>query len=196
MHGSLQQHPSNMIAHRMEHKLVRRSRVSVSLDMLVFEIYEVIECLRRYNDPAGAISVDTLCSLTRKDQWCKGVQSSEFVDWIHSEGLIDLGFSRPKLTWVEGNSSGNAKGARLDRALCNFDWRQRFHEATISHCPRISSDHTPILIRTTVRDVNRGCNHFRFHAALLTDDRLGAVIRIEWRKNHSFVTTFLGCQKR
>nr|GLL46405.1 uncharacterized protein LOC109186411 isoform X2 [Ipomoea trifida] len=52
--------------------------------MLVFEIYEVIECLRKYNDPAGAISVDTLCSLTRKDQWCKGVVS----------GTWDLGWSK------------------------------------------------------------------------------------------------------
>nr|GMC66828.1 uncharacterized protein LOC109186411 isoform X3 [Ipomoea batatas] len=56
-------------------KPVRRSRVCVSLDMLVSEICEAIECLRRYKDPVRALCVDTLCSLTRKDQWCKGVVS-------------------------------------------------------------------------------------------------------------------------
>nr|GLL19925.1 uncharacterized protein LOC109186411 isoform X3 [Ipomoea trifida] len=56
-------------------KPVRRSRVCVSLDMLVSEICEVIECLRRYKDPVRALCVDTLCSLTRKYQWCKGVVS-------------------------------------------------------------------------------------------------------------------------
>ncbi|XP_019191918.1 PREDICTED: uncharacterized protein LOC109186411 isoform X2 [Ipomoea nil] len=63
---------------------VRRSGDGVSLDMLVSEICEVIEGLRSYEDPAGALGVDTLCSLTRKDQWCKGVVS----------GTWDLGWSK------------------------------------------------------------------------------------------------------
>ncbi|XP_031107035.1 uncharacterized protein LOC116011774 [Ipomoea triloba] len=65
-------------------KPVRRSRVGISLDVLVSEICEAIESLGRYKDPAGALGVDTLCSLTKKYEWCKGVVS----------GTWDLGWSK------------------------------------------------------------------------------------------------------
>lgn len=65
-------------------KPVRRSKVGISLDTLVSEICEGIECLRRYKDPAGTVAVDTLYSLTKKDLWCKGVVS----------GTWDLGWSK------------------------------------------------------------------------------------------------------
>ncbi|XP_019160671.1 PREDICTED: uncharacterized protein LOC109157220 [Ipomoea nil] len=57
-------------------------------------------------------------------------RSSDFVEWIHSEGLIDMGYSGARLTWMRGSENGLAKGARLDRALCSVDWRQRFPEAS------------------------------------------------------------------
>ncbi|XP_019200262.1 PREDICTED: uncharacterized protein LOC109193892 [Ipomoea nil] len=64
-------------------------------------------------------------------------RSSDFVDWISGEGLIDLGFSGPRLTWARGSDVVTSKGARLDRALCNVDWRQRFPEAFVQHLPRV-----------------------------------------------------------
>ncbi|XP_019177850.1 PREDICTED: uncharacterized protein LOC109173044 [Ipomoea nil] len=54
---------------------------------------------------------------------------ADFQDWISRQGLIDLGFSGPKFTWMRGLNSPNFKGARLDRALCNIEWRLRFSEA-------------------------------------------------------------------
>ncbi|XP_019160127.1 PREDICTED: uncharacterized protein LOC109156749 [Ipomoea nil] len=58
-------------------------------------------------------------------------RSSDFVNWIQEEGLIDLGFSGPKLTWIKDGSSDSIKGARLDRALCNTAWRTRFPDALV-----------------------------------------------------------------
>ncbi|XP_019199146.1 PREDICTED: uncharacterized protein LOC109192895 [Ipomoea nil] len=79
-------------------------------------------------------------------------RSSDFVTWIQDEGLIDLGFSGPKLTWVKDGSTDAIKWARLDRALCNLEWRIRFPEATVEHLPRIASDHAPLLAAWLAHD--------------------------------------------
>ncbi|XP_031124290.1 uncharacterized protein LOC116027001 [Ipomoea triloba] len=92
-------------------------------------------------------------------------RSSEFAEWIRDEGLIDMGFSGPKLTWVRSDQSGYTKGARLDRALCNISWRHSFPDATVIHLPRISSDHTPLLIQTEARILHNTEAPFQFQAA-------------------------------
>nr|GMD68548.1 uncharacterized protein LOC109191857 [Ipomoea batatas] len=112
-------------------------------------------------------------------------RSSAFADWIHSEGLVDMGFSGPKLTWVKGNQSGYIKGARLDRALCNFAWRNRFTDANVVHLPRIASDHAPLLIRVSLSDVPRRDSNFRFHAAWLVDRRFEGIVRDSWCSNRA-----------
>jgi len=38
------------------------------------------------------------------------------------------------------------KQARLDRVLCNVEWRSRFQEATVRHLAYSYSDHCPLLI--------------------------------------------------
>ncbi|XP_031111990.1 uncharacterized protein LOC116015963 [Ipomoea triloba] len=112
-------------------------------------------------------------------------RSSDFVSWIHDEGLIDLGFSGPRLTWIKGNSSVTAKGARLDRALCNIEWRQRFPNASVVHLPRISSDHAPILIRREDVISNRVRPSFKFQATWFTDKGFSEVVENTWRRNCS-----------
>nr|GMC69838.1 uncharacterized protein LOC109178201 [Ipomoea batatas] len=100
-------------------------------------------------------------------------RSADFAECIHSEGHIDMGFSGSKLTWVKSNQSGYIKGARLDRALCNLAWRQRFLDASVVHLPRIGSDHAPLLIRLTGTDLPRCRAPFRFQAPWLTDRSFG-----------------------
>ena len=56
---------------------------------------------------------------------------------------MDLGF--PKYTWTSGNHMETFKGARLDRALCNMDWRVQFGIASVRLIPKLKSDHAPIL---------------------------------------------------
>nr|GMD08086.1 uncharacterized protein LOC109157440 [Ipomoea batatas] len=113
-------------------------------------------------------------------------RSIEFADWINAEGLIDMGFNGPKLTWVRTDHSGHTKGARLDRALCNVDWRSRFPEATVTHLPRISSDHAPVLIRVKALEPRRNRPPFRFQAAWLTDQRLKDVVQSAWCPSRAF----------
>lgn len=56
---------------------------------------------------------------------------ARFQEWIYDHGLLDLGFIGPQLTWIRGLHSGTFKGARLDRALCSLEWRDRFSNALV-----------------------------------------------------------------
>ncbi|XP_031099806.1 uncharacterized protein LOC116004005 [Ipomoea triloba] len=112
---------------------------------------------------------------------------SDFVDWIAKEGLVDMGFNSPKLTWSRGNSTGSAKGARLDRVLCITDWWNCFSDATVTHLPRLSLDHTPILLQVLRREVTRRLPKFRFQAAWLTNKGLRDVIQSTWDSDHHFM---------
>ncbi|XP_019184648.1 PREDICTED: uncharacterized protein LOC109179603 [Ipomoea nil] len=110
-------------------------------------------------------------------------RSVDFADWIYSEGLVDMGFSGARLTWMRGSEP--EKGARLDRALCNVEWRHRFPEATVRHLPRVASDHTPILLHSDGRGGPRGPDTFRFQAAWLTNDSFKEVIHKTWAPGHA-----------
>ncbi|KAF5934116.1 hypothetical protein HYC85_030287 [Camellia sinensis] len=37
---------------------------------------------------------------------------------------------------------------RLDRAMCNSDWRTMLPEATVRVLPRAYSDHSPLIVYT------------------------------------------------
>nr|GLL44596.1 uncharacterized protein LOC109191857 [Ipomoea trifida] len=113
-------------------------------------------------------------------------RSSKFLEWINVEGLIDMGYSGQKFTWVKVLASGCAKSARLDRALCNLEWRHMFPEAAVFHLPRIDSDHAPILIRMTARHTHAMLLSFKFQAAWLTNNGLNEVVHSTWNTHEDF----------
>ncbi|KAJ4839764.1 hypothetical protein Tsubulata_022251 [Turnera subulata] len=66
---------------------------------------------------------------------------ARFRSWMEECGISDLGFKGPKFTWFRGMLR-----RRLDRALANDSWRQRFDDASVFHLPRVKSDHRAILV--------------------------------------------------
>lgn len=63
------------------------------------------------------------------------IPSQTWAMWeaVDSRGLINMGFSGPRYTW-SNNRGGRAKiKERLDRALCNFAWRNRFSTHIVRH---------------------------------------------------------------
>lgn len=110
-------------------------------------------------------------------------RSAGFSSWIFREGLIDLGYKGPKFTWSRGTETSNYKAARLDRALCNIDWKFKFLEAEVTHLPRVSSDQSPILITTnaTTRGVEN--RSFKFNVAWLTHPEFLKVVGESWNTN-------------
>ena len=106
---------------------------------------------------------------------------TRFKHWIENNGLIDLGFSGPKFTWTRGLNRETRKEARLDRALCNMDWRVRFQEGAVRHLLKACSDHSPLLIAPDGFTQTIPCNKpFRFHAAWMYHNRFEDFVRDKW----------------
>lgn len=123
-------------------------------------------------------------SASERSRYSDGTQRSAdiFSSWIDRMDLVDLGFDGPKFTWSSGNSLSTWKAARLDRALCNEDWRLRFADASIHHLLAPYSDHLPILIRLAGVFASIPINRpFRFQAAWLLHEGFEPFIRDNWK---------------
>ena len=69
-----------------------------------------------------------------------------FEDFVHSNGLIDLGFNGNKFTRSNHKHGiGNIK-ERLDKGLANRDWVLLYPKSLINHLPATNSDRYPLLL--------------------------------------------------
>lgn len=109
---------------------------------------------------------NAIVSSREKQGGAPPVQSSclSFNSCIEDCSLIDLGFSGPPFTW----SRGEVK-ERLDRALGNSVWLNKFPDCSITNLPISSSDHFGLWIKPN-SDSNRRHNYFKFNGAWLDPD--------------------------
>lgn len=70
-----------------------------------------------------------------------------YLNYMNSCNMLDLGYSDPKFTWYCYRESGSLIQQRLDWAWANPAWRAWFPEAVVKHLPCLYSDHNPILIK-------------------------------------------------
>jgi len=109
---------------------------------------------------------------------------NNFNLWIEINHLLDLGFSGPRYTRTRGQSLEIKKYTRLDRGLCNEQWRVIFEEACVHHLLQNKSDDRPLLISpngfTSVQGVMRP---FRFQAAWLSHELFEDYLRDNWKQN-------------
>ncbi|KAL8142958.1 hypothetical protein V2J09_015990 [Rumex salicifolius] len=107
--------------------------------------------------------------------------SLEFGEWINRLSLVDLGFKGQWYTWFRGRDPATRVVKRLDRVLCCAQGRLRWQEASVSHAPFMSSDHTPLHFQLIPR---RRCNAarrpFRFEAAWLRHEDFKALLSASW----------------
>ncbi|KAJ8437488.1 hypothetical protein Cgig2_007465 [Carnegiea gigantea] len=107
---------------------------------------------------------------------------AKFSNRNENNALLDLGFSGPKFTWLRGLSQATRKCARLDRALCNMEWRARFPDGGVKHLVRNQSHHVPILISTMGFSLQlAGAKPFKFQATSLFHNGFDKVVRQAWR---------------
>ncbi|XP_021803305.1 uncharacterized protein LOC110747435, partial [Prunus avium] len=99
-----------------------------------------------------------------------------FKKWFDENDMIDLGYSGTKYTW-----SNKRIFERLDRAICNTQWRHYFADAFVQHLPRTNSDHCPIKICLKSR-LNSCPNRrpFRFEAMWLKHVHFQDFITLQW----------------
>ena len=87
--------------------------------------------------------------------------------------LKDLGFTGHKFTWTNRRPGLAHTKQRLDRAMANKGWTEKFPASLVSHLFSHASDHIPILL-TTMNDRRlrgRGASGFKFEECwLLWDD--------------------------
>ncbi|CAN0907455.1 hypothetical protein LINGRAHAP2_LOCUS24814 [Linum grandiflorum] len=105
-------------------------------------------------------------------------QTAPFLNCCHLCGLSALQNVGPKFTWYR-----RMVAERLDWALVNMDWGQRFPAFKVFHLPKLYSDHRPILIK----DSSAGRTHlprpFRFMAAWLKHENFSEVLGTAWHNN-------------
>lgn len=83
-------------------------------------------------------------------------KSPLFNDFIARNGLLDVGFVGPPFTWCNGQSWFARRWVRLDRWLANTHWTSRFSSYLNSHLPRISSDHSPLVLTAYHKTLVKG----------------------------------------
>ena len=81
---------------------------------------------------------------------------------------------------------------KLDRALCNREWRVKFPEASVKTLPRISCDHHPILINIKGNLVKKTNRPFGFEAAWLTHEKFSEFMKAAWREDLNAVAALSG----
>eukprot|EP00268_Persea_americana_P010495 TRINITY_DN1426_c5_g1_i1.p1 TRINITY_DN1426_c5_g1~~TRINITY_DN1426_c5_g1_i1.p1 ORF type:complete len:254 (-),score=31.85 TRINITY_DN1426_c5_g1_i1:1643-2404(-) len=65
---------------------------------------------------------------------------------VMQAGLHDTQFAGNRFTWSNNRQGSSYMAARLDRALVNSIWMRHFCDPTVHHLPKISLDHSPILL--------------------------------------------------
>ena len=68
------------------------------------------------------------------------------MDFISDNSLLDVGFSGPNFSWCNGQRGQARRWARLDRCLVNANWTNNYNAQILYHLPRVSSDHSPLLL--------------------------------------------------
>jgi hypothetical protein len=103
----------------------------------------------------------------------------EFVDFVKSNALVDLGFVGNKFTWSNHRSRRANIRERLDRGLANQGWVHLYPNSLINHLLAANSDHCHILLSTdgSYRNLPKP---FRFEAFWTCDQSSHSIVAGAW----------------
>lgn len=65
-------------------------------------------------------------------------RTARFNEWVEDMELLEIESAGASHTWVSGLTPETHYSARLNRALCNWDWGLRFSNAKVKHLPSIA----------------------------------------------------------
>ncbi|XP_021750178.1 uncharacterized protein LOC110715863 [Chenopodium quinoa] len=107
-----------------------------------------------------------------------------FRDAIKACNLRDMGFKGCAFTWQRGKTMETVIHERLDRFLGDDAWCQLFPQFEVKHLVRITSDHAPIMMNTTVVfDRGKRSKPYRFEAWWLSNAECEEVVDTTWKGN-------------
>ncbi|XP_031287891.1 uncharacterized protein LOC116146622 [Pistacia vera] len=111
----------------------------------------------------------------------------EFNNCIDHCGLLDMQVMGRRLSWCNGHEGHTRSWARLDRALINIHYANRFPSACFEYLNRKTSDHCPMLIHVQKQEVGYGPHPFRFQNMWVTHTDFRRCVEEVWKEPTIFV---------
>lgn len=111
-----------------------------------------------------------------------------FSNWINECKLIEVTTTGTKFTWRGPKWNDRDRVfKKLDRVLCNVEWRLKYHEGFTKVLPRVQSDHHPLLVVMEGLPNNGGIRPFRFEAAWLSHMDFHNFLKANWERGNDFL---------
>ena len=110
---------------------------------------------------------------------------NEFVSFINEVGLYDCGFSGASFTWCNNLQSMSLMWQRIDRALVNVNWGDRFEKTEVEHATKIHSDHCPFIYRFSEIAALRRISYFKFLDMLTEHPGFPKLVEDNWTSSYS-----------
>lgn len=108
------------------------------------------------------------------------VSMLDFQDFIAAAGLIDVYTPHSVFTWSSFRADPSL--SRLDRFLISVDWEDHFPHLQAECLHRPSSDHKPVLLKTSCRGANK--TRFRLEKYWLREESFREVVSQAWQGEH------------
>ncbi|XP_059445337.1 uncharacterized protein LOC132177129 [Corylus avellana] len=104
---------------------------------------------------------------------------ADFWSALEVCNLWDLGFIGPRFTWSNRRTDGVLTQVRLDRAVANSKWCQRFEEAEVYVFAARASDHNPLMVQFEKKQPRSysGAKGFKFEDQWWLDPDCGNIIK-------------------
>ena len=118
----------------------------------------------------------------------------EFKECLDECNMLDLGFAGLKYTWTNSRPITDLILERIDRCFANPSWRTLYSNATVTHLPRIWSDHCPVLLELCRPYVCNLIKPFRFQTMWLLHPEFPSVVQHAWLENrglHTAISDFV-----
>ncbi|XP_048593215.1 uncharacterized protein LOC106393995 [Brassica napus] len=103
-----------------------------------------------------------------------------FKQMLNDCGMLEFPFTGDMLSWVGKRAGGSTVRCRLDRAVGNADWHEKFPHSNVKYMRLWGSDHRPILADILIKPTRRS-KKFKFDKKWLDNEELRQVILEGWK---------------